>query len=153
MDSRKIIELVKQLREETGAGVMECKKALERSGGDLAKAKKEIEKMGFAKAAKKANRETSQGYVATYTHSNGKTGVIVEILSESDFVAKNEQFRLFTKNLCLQITAMNPKNIDELLSQEYIREPEKTIGDLVKETIAKFGENIKIGRFERYEIS
>ncbi|MBU2592512.1 translation elongation factor Ts, partial [Patescibacteria group bacterium] len=103
MDSRKIIELVKQLREETGAGVMECKKALERSGGDLAKAKKEIEKMGFAKAAKKANRETSQGYVATYTHSNGKTGVIVEILSESDFVAKNEQFRLFTKNLCLQI--------------------------------------------------
>jgi len=152
MDSKKIIELVKQLRGETGAGIMECKKALEQSEGNLAKAKKEIAKMGFTKAAKKADRETSQGYIATYTHANGKTGVIVEILCESDFVAKNEEFRLFAKNLCLQITAMNPKNLKELLSQEYIRDPEKMVGDLVKETIAKFGENIRIGRFERYEI-
>jgi len=148
----KILDLVKDLREQTGAGVMTCKKALEESKGNLEKAKEILKEKGLAKAAEKKDRETKAGFVATYTHNSGKIGVIVEILCESDFVAKNEDFRNFTKEICLQITAMAPKDLKELLKQEYIRDPSKTINDLVKATIAKFGENIKIEKFERYEI-
>jgi len=151
--NKKIVEQVKKLRGETGAGVMECKKALEESKGNLTKAKEVLKKAGLAKAAKKSERETHQGYVASYTHANGKIGVVVEILSESDFVSRNKEFKAFAKNLTLQIAAMVPKNLKELLSQNYIREPEKTISDLLNELVSKFGENIKIGRFERIEIS
>lgn len=150
--SENLIELVKKLREETGAGVMECKKVLEETSGDLDRAKEILRKQGLAKAEKKVERETKEGYVATYTHSNGKIGVVVEVYCESDFVARNDQFRQFARELCLQIAAMAPKNNEELLSQAYIRDPSKTVEQLVKETIAKFGENIKIGRFERFEI-
>lgn len=149
---KKIIKQVKKLRGETGAGVMECKKALEESKGDLTKAKEVLKKSGLAKAAKKSERETHQGYIASYTHTNGKIGVIVEILSESDFVSRNEEFKTFAKNLTLQIASMAPKNLKELLTQNYIRESEKTVSDLLNELISKFGENIKIGRFERIEI-
>jgi len=149
---KKIIELVKQLRLDTGAGVMKCKKALENTKGDLKKAKEVLRKQGLAKAKKKSGRETHQGYVATYTHANGKIGVIIKILCESDFVAKNADFQEFAKNLCLQITAMAPKNIKELLAQDYIKEDDKTIDDLVKSIIVKFGENIKLDKFERFEI-
>lgn len=150
--TKNILDLVKQLRKETGVGIMECKAALEETKGNLEKAKKVLEKKGLKKAAEKSERETNQGYIVTYTHANGKIGVIAEIFCESDFVAKNSDFLNFAKEICLQITAMAPKNLKELLSQEYIREPEKTIEDLLKMTIAKFGENIKIGKFERYEI-
>jgi len=149
---KKIVELVKQLRQETGAGIMECKKALEETKGDLEKAKQILRERGMARAEKKAERETKEGYVATYTHSNGKIGVMVEVLSESDFVARNDEFRQFARELCLQIAAMAPKNEEELLAQAYIRDPAKTVEQLIKETIARFGENIKIGRFERFEI-
>ena len=149
---KKIVELVKQLRQETGAGVMECKKALEEAKGDLEKARQILKKRGIAKAEKKAERETKEGYVATYTHSNGKIGVMIEVYCESDFVARNDQFRQFAKELSLQIAAMAPKDRKELLSQAYIRDPNKTVEQLIKETIAKFGENIKVGRFERFEI-
>lgn len=149
---KNILDLVKQLREETRAGVMDCKRVLEEAKGDLKKAKQLLEKKGIAKAEKKAERETKQGYVATYTHSTGKIGVMVEFLCESDFVSRSDDFRQFTKDLCLQIAAMAPKNIKELKAQEYIREPGMTIEKLLKMTIAKFGENIKINRFERFEI-
>jgi len=146
------LEIVKQLREETGAGIMDCKSALEKAKGDFKKAKEILEEEGAQKAAEKAERATSQGYIATYTHSTGKIGAMVEILCETDFVARNEEFRQFAKEICLQVAAMAPKNQKQLLKQEYIRDPSKTIDQLIKATIAKFGENIKIGRFERIEI-
>ena len=152
MDKKQLIELVKQLRQETGAGVMECKKILEETKGDIKKAKAILKKRGVAQAEKKATRETREGYIASYTHSNGKIGAIVEVFCETDFVARNEEFRRFAHELCLQIVAMAPKDQAKLLKQVYIRDPSKTIEQLVKETIAKFGENIKIGRFERFEI-
>lgn len=150
--NKKLIELVKQLREKTGAGVMECKKTLEETDGDLEKDKKLLEKEGMTKAGKRAGRETKQGYVATYTHGTGKIGVVVEVLSETDFVARGDDFRQFAQDLCLQVAAMSPKNVKELKSQEYIRDPKRTIDELLKSMIAKFGENIKIGRFKRFEI-
>jgi len=149
---KKIIELVKQLRQDTGAGVMECKKALEDAKDDIEKAKKILQKQGLAKAKKKSERETGQGYVATYTHVNGKIGVMIKILCESDFVAKNAEFQQFAKDLCLQVAAMGPKNARQLLSQDFIKDPGLTIDKLVKLIIAKFGENIKIDKIERFEI-
>jgi elongation factor Ts len=143
---------VKKLRKETGAGIMDCKSALEEAKGDFEKAKKIIEKRGIEKAAKKQERATCQGYVATYTHSTGKVGAIVEVLCETDFVARNEDFQSFAREICLQVAAMDPKNDKELLKQEYIRDPSKKIEEVVKTHIAKFGENIRIRNFQRFEI-
>ncbi len=146
------VKLVAKLRRETGGGVMACRDALVKAGGDYQKAKKILEKEGIKKAAKKQGRETKQGYVATYTHATGKIGVVVEVFCETDFVARNREFQRFTRELCLQVAAMNPKNEKELLKQAYIREPEKTVDEFLKSQIAKFGENIRIGRFQRFEI-
>jgi len=148
----KIIELVKKIRTETGLGIMEIKAALEEVGGDEKKAKEILKAKGFAKAEKRAERETHQGRVATYTHSTGKIGVMVELLCETDFVAKNEDFLAVAKDLCLQVAAMNPKDVKELLEQEFIKDPTMKIKDMVTALNAKFGENIKIGRMERFEI-
>jgi len=150
--NKKMIELVKQLRKDTGAGVMECKKALEKAKSDIKKAKKILQKQGMIKAKKKSERETNQGYVATYTHANGRVGVMVKILCESDFVAKNAEFQRFARDLCLQVAAMSPKNVKQLLSQDFIKDAEFTIDELVNSVIAKFGENIKIDKIERFEI-
>jgi len=152
MENKKIIELVKKIREETGLGVMEIKSALEKSGGDEKKAKEIPKSKGYEKAEKRAERETHQGRVATYTHSTGKIGVMVELLCETDFVAKNENFLSVAKDLCLQVAAMDPKDTKELLEQEFIKDPTLKIKDLVTALSAKFGENIKIGRIERFEI-
>ncbi len=152
MENKKIIELVKKIREETGLGVMEIKSALEKSGGDEKKAKEILKSKGYEKAEKRAERETHQGRVATYTHSTGKIGVMVELLCETDFVAKNENFLSVAKDLCLQVAAMDPKDTKELLEQEFIKDPTLKIKDLVTALSAKFGENIKIGRIERFEI-
>jgi len=146
------LEIIKKLRLATGAGIIDCKNAFQEAKGDFAKAKKILEKKALKKAKEKINRPTAQGFIATYTHSTGKIGAMVEILSETDFVARNEEFRQFAKEICLQIAAMNPKNLKELLKQEYIRDPAKTINELMKSNIVKFGENIKIGRFARFEI-
>ena len=151
-DTKKLVEQVKKLREETGAGVMACKRALDESKGDMKKAKEIIAKKGLAKAEEKAGRETKQGWVASYTHSTGRVGVVVSLLCETDFVARGEDFQSLAKELCLQVAAMNPKNEKELLDQEYIRDPAKKIRDLIKESIAKLGENIKVGSFNRTEI-
>jgi elongation factor Ts len=152
MDNKKIIELVKKIRTETGLGIMKIKSALGEANGDEAKAKKILKEKGFKKAESKAERETHQGRVATYTHSTGKIGVMVELLCETDFVAKHEDFVALTKDLCLQVTAMNPKNVKELLKQEFIKDASVTIDEMVKVLIVKFGENMKINRFERFEI-
>jgi len=131
---------------------MEIKSALEKSGGDEKKAKEILKSKGYEKAEKRAERETHQGRVATYTHSTGKIGVMVELLCETDFVAKNENFLSVAKDLCLQVAAMDPKDTKELLEQEFIKDPTLKIKDLVTALSAKFGENIKIGRIERFEI-
>ena len=152
MDNNKIIELVKKIRAELGLGIMEIKAALEEAGGDEIKAKEILKEKGFKKAESKAERETHQGRVATYTHSTGKIGVMVEVLCETDFVAKHEDFVGFTKDLCLQIAAMDPENVETLVKQEFIKDSSKTIDEMLKALISKFSENMKIGRFSRFEI-
>lgn len=152
MDNKKIIELVKKLRAEMGLGIMEIKAALEEAEGDEKRAKEILKEKGFKKAESKTERETNQGRVATYTHSTGKIGVMVELLCETDFVAKNEDFLALTRDLCLQVAAMNPETVEELLKQEFIKDSSKTIDEMIKALIAKFGENMKINRFARFEI-
>ncbi|MFA5828294.1 MAG: translation elongation factor Ts [Candidatus Shapirobacteria bacterium] len=152
METKKLIELVKKLREELGLGMMEIKAALEEAEGNESKAREILKEKGFQKAEKKADRETHQGRVATYTHATGKIGVMVELLCETDFVAKNEEYMALAKDLCLQVAAMNPKDAKALLKQDFIKDPSKTVSDLIKALVAKFGENIKLGRIGRFEI-
>ncbi|KKS84854.1 MAG: Elongation factor Ts [Candidatus Gottesmanbacteria bacterium GW2011_GWA1_43_11] len=140
---------VKSLREKTGAGVNECCKALDESKGNLVKAESWLKARGIEKAAKKEGRETRQGIVESYIHHQGKIGVLVELNCETDFVARTDDFRKLAHELAMQISAMDPKNVDELLKQEYIRDPQMTVSDLVKQTIAKIGENIQVTRFSR----
>lgn len=145
-------EQIKKLRDETGAGVMRVKAVLEEVKGDEKKALDILKKEGFAKVAKREGRETGQGIVASYIHHNGKIGVIVEILCETDFVAKNELTVNLGKEVSLQIASMNPKDVKELEEMDFIKDGSKKISDLVKEVIAKTGENIKIGKFARIEV-
>jgi elongation factor Ts len=152
MDNNKIIELVKKIRNETGLGIMEIKAALEEAQGDEKKAKDILKAKGLKKAETKTERETHQGRVATYTHTTGKIGVMVELLCETDFVAKHEDFMELTKDICLQIAAMNPENVDELLKQEFIKDASSTIEEKIKGLVVKFGENMKLTRFARFEI-
>lgn len=142
------INLVKELREETGAGIADCRVALEESGGDLAHAKEILHKKGLDQASEKSDREVSAGVVETYAHA-GKVGVLVEVLCETDFVAKTQDFKTLAHEIALQIASMDPKDVDELVGQDYIRDPSQKIGDLIKSAIAKLGENIKIGKFAR----
>ncbi len=152
MDNKQIIELVKKIRNETGLGIMEIKAALEEASGDEKKAKEILKSKGLKKAETKTERETHQGRVATYTHSTGKIGVMVELLCETDFVAKHEDFVELTKDICLQIAAMDPKDVDELLKQEFIKDTSMTIEEKIKGLVVKFGENMKLNRFARFEI-
>lgn len=146
------LELIKQLREKTAAGVADVRLALEESKGDLKKAEEILRKKGFERAAGKAGRATSQGLIDSYVHANAKVGSMVELLCETDFVARTAEFKELAHELCLQVASMNPKDNSDLLKQEYVRDPSKTIGDLIKETIAKLGENITLGRFSRFEL-
>jgi elongation factor Ts len=152
MDNKKIIESVKKIRLETGLGIMEIKAALEESKGDESKAKEILKEKGFKKAETKSERETHQGRVATYTHSTGKIGVMVELLCETDFVAKHEDFVNLTKDICLQVAAMNPETVEDLLKQEFIKDSSVTIEQMIKTLVVKFGENMKLNRFARFEI-
>ena len=152
MDNKQIIELVKKIRNETGLGIMEIKAALEEAEGDEKKAKEILKAKGLKKAETKTERETHQGRVATYTHTTGKIGVMVELLCETDFVAKHEDFVDLTKDICLQIAAMDPENVDELLKQEFIKDSSVTIEEKIKGLVVKFGENMKLTRFARFEI-
>ncbi len=142
------IDQIKQLREETGAGIADCREALEQSGGDMDKAKETLKKKGLDKAASKAEREVKTGVIETYSHG-GRVGVLVELLCETDFVAKTEDFKNLAHELALQVASMKPDSVSELLEQEYIRDSSMSVDQLVKGVIGKLGENIQVGRFER----
>ena len=143
---------IKKLREETGAGVMDCKKALTEASGDYKKAMELVKERGLAKAEKKADRETKEGYIASYVHATGKIGALVELQCETDFVARNEELRQLGKDIAMQVVAMKPADLDELLKQEFIKDPSVTIETLVKEKSGKLGEKLVLSRFQRLEV-
>lgn len=146
------LDLLKKLRQETMEGVSDCRQALEDANGDFEKAKKLLRERGLAKAEKKAGKETGEGIVASYIHANGKIGVIVALNCETDFVAANDEFKKLAHEIALHIAATNPKDVPELMAQGFIRDPQVTISDLIKGTIAKIGENIIVTKFSRIEI-
>lgn len=146
------VETIKRLREETGAPVIRVKKVLEEFDGDEKKAHELLTKEGFEKATKRAERETREGRVFSYIHHSGKIGVMVEVLCETDFVARNELFGELGKNMAMQIAFSDPKNKEDLLAQEFIKDPSKKMADLVKAVIAKTGENVRVGNFSRLQI-
>jgi len=191
-----LTEMIKELREATGAGVLDCKKALEAADGDLQKATEALRKKGLSKAAKKASRTTADGRVETYVHPGDKLGVMIEVDCETDFVARTDDFKSLCHELAMQVAASSPQWVSRedvpadvvakesevymaqvpagkpehiveriiegkmgkfygencLMEQAYIRDDEKTISQLVTETIAKLGENIVIKRFARFQI-
>lgn len=144
-------EAVQKIREKTGAGIMECKRALEETRGDLEKALKLIEAKGIAGAGKKGERKTGAGHIETYIHA-GRIGVLLEIRCETDFVARSDQFRLLAHEIAMQVAAMAPETPEELLKHSYIKDPAVSIENLIKKNIAIFGENIKVEKFCRYEV-
>ena len=161
------MEKIKELRERTSAGVMDCKRALDQTGGDMEEAEKLLAEWGMASAAKKADRVTAQGLIDQYIHAGGRIGVIVEVNCETDFVARTEEFKNLAHNIAMQVAAQNPRFVSEdelpedfeglptdsvLLLQPYIKDPSKSIRDLVNEAIGKTGENIQVKRFSRFEI-
>ena len=143
--------LVKELREKTGAGMMDCKKVLTETDGDMEKAIELLRERGIAKAAKKSGRVAAEGLVEAYISEDGKVGAIVEVNSETDFVGKNEEFKTFVKNVAKQVVEKNPKDVEDLLNQEAIFEAGKTVNEALVEKIATIGENLSIRRFARFE--
>jgi len=144
-------ENVQKLREITGAGVMECKRALEEAKGNFDKAISIIHEKGEVIAQKKKERNTAAGILESYIH-NERVGVLLEVRCETDFVAHSKEFKELAHNLSMQITAMAPKNIEYLLKQMYIKDETMKVESLIKQVIAKVGENIRVERFCRYEI-
>lgn len=145
------IDQIKQLREETGLSISECKKALEQAGGNLKEAKETLKEWGRKFAADKQEREAGQGVVESYVHPGKRIGAMVELRCESDFVARSLDFQKLAHELCLQLAAISPKEVP-LPEQPWIRDETKKIKDLIDEAIAKFGENIVLKNFVRYEI-
>lgn len=169
------VDVIKELREMTSCGVIECKKALEEALGDINKAKAVLQKRGLELAAKKGSRTAKEGCIEAYVHLGSKIGVLVEVNCETDFVAKNEDFRRFTKDVAMHIAALNPKYIKRedipeealkeqpdqeryirevcLLEQPFVRDGQKTIQECLNSLIASIGENIFISRFTRYKVN
>ena len=169
------VDTIKALREMTSCGVIECKNALEKAGGDLNQAKKILQKRGLELAAKKGGRDAKEGRIEAYIHQGAKIGVIVEVNSETDFVAKNEEFCKFTKDVAMHIAATNPIYVKKddipkdvladqedaetfikekcLLEQPFVKDDKKTVNDLVTALVASMGENIFISRFIRYKVN
>ena len=160
-------DIVKELREITGAGVMECKKVLEEADGNIQQATEMLKDRGLALAQKKASRDANQGLIECYVHQGGQIGVIVEVNCETDFVARTTEFKELAHDIALQIAAMSPQFIQTddipqgmdtdpqsvcLLLQPFIKDPARNIQDRITETVAKIGENIKIRRFCRFEL-
>ena len=157
---------IKQLRDETGAPVMDCKKALEDANGDLSLAKEKLRDRGAAIAEKKADRVAAQGVIDAYIHGGGRIGVLIEVNCETDFVARNEDFKRLVHDLAMQVAATDPRWIGNeaeapteypdhempLLKQPFIRDEKRTIQDLLHEAIGKLNENIVVRRFQRYEL-
>lgn len=171
-------DMIKKLREATGAGIMDAKRALEEHAGDLDKAKDFLRQQGLAKAGKKADRAATDGLVDTYIHAQGRIGAMVEVSCETDFVARTDDFKGLTKDICMQVAAMSPRFVKRdditeeqwgdlerefgdresaakavvLSEQAFIKDAKRSIGDLVTDAIAKLGENIVIRRFARFEL-
>jgi elongation factor Ts len=158
---------VKELRDQSGAGIMQCRKALIESDGDIEKALEILKKQSLVKAAKKAERPAVEGLIEAYIHTGGRVGAMVELNCETDFVARTEEFKQLAHHLAMQVAAMNPHFTTEeeykpkteeepqtacLLLQADIKEPDKTVKEIITETIAKVGENIKVSRFARFEL-
>ena len=142
---------VKELREKTGAGMMDCKKVLTETNGDEEKAIELLRERGIAKAAKKSDRIAAEGLVDTYISEDGKVGVVVEVNAETDFVAKNDEFKSFVKDVAKQVAETNPASVETLLEEKSIAEADKTVGEVLTNKIATIGENMSIRRFERFE--
>jgi elongation factor Ts len=159
-------ETIKMLREQTSAGIMECKRALQESGGDIAVATEILKQRGHAMAKKKESRVARQGLVEAYVHGGGRIGALIEVNCESDFVARTAEFRELAHDLAMQVVAAKPRFLgredvpsgeeaadeDCLLLQPFIKDPGKNVQDVITETIAKVKENIKIRRFVRFEL-
>lgn len=143
---------IKKLREQTGAGIADCRKALEESRGDFKVAAELLKTWGIDKAAAKSDRVVGAGLVETYIHSGGRVGSMVEINCETDFVARTDEFKNLAHEVAMQVAAMDPKGVEELLAQDYIRDSSRTIETIVRETIAKIGENVQVKRFMRFEL-
>ncbi len=138
------LDQIKELREETGAGIMDVRKALTESDGDTKKAKEWLEKKGMKRAAEKSERETEAGYVFSYVHFNGKVGSLIKLACETDFVAKTEDFQNLGKEIAMQVASMKPETVEDLLKQDYLRDTSKTIEAMIKLISGKTGENIKV---------
>lgn len=160
-------QMIKELREQCGAGVMDCRTALVKTEGDLDKALAILKEKGLVKAQKRAERVTMQGLVESYIHTAGRIGALVELNCETDFVARTDDFKCLVHDIAMQVAALAPKYISEedkpkddetpavevcLLSQPFIKDPTKTIKDLIVDTVSKTGENIRVRRFARYEL-
>ena len=143
--------LVKELREKTGAGMMDCKKVLTETNGDLEKASELLRERGIAKAAKKSGRVAAEGLVEAYISEDGKVGAAIEVNSETDFVAKNEEFKTFVADVARQVALKNPATVEELLAQESIAVAGKTVQEVLIDKIATIGENMSVRRFVRFE--
>lgn len=146
-------EDIKKLRESTNAPVMDCKRALEETNGDIEKAKKHLAKLGVDRAQKKKDREASEGLIYAYIHNVGKVGAMVEVNCETDFVAKTDDFKKLVHEIAMQVASMDPKDVEELMEQTYIRDTKKNIKLLIDEAIGVLGENIKVARFTRYSLA
>ena len=161
------VESVKALRQLTGAGVMDSKNALQEANGDMAQAEEILREKGIASAMKKSSRATNEGLVESYIHSGGRIGAIVEMNCETDFVARTNEYKSLAHDIAMQVAAMDPKYLDAsdipdgedenpeqvcLLQQAFIKEPSKTVQDLVNEVVGKIGENIRIRRFSRFAL-
>jgi len=143
---------IKKLREVTGARVLDCKKALEEAEGDFKKAEDLVAKKGLARAEKSQDRATTAGLIAQYVHVNGKVGALVEIRCETDFVAQNSEFKEMAKDIAMQVAAMNPETVEELLSQDFIKDSSLNIETLIKLLSGKIGEKMVLSRFTRFEL-
>ncbi len=144
-------QLVKELREKTGAGMMDCKKVLMETNGDMERAAELLREKGITKAAKKSDRIAAEGLVYCYLSDDKKVGVVLEVNAETDFVAKNEEFRTFVANTAKQIAIKSPKDVQDLLAEKSIDDSSKTIQEILTDKIATIGENMSIRRFERFE--
>ncbi len=145
------IEIIQKLRDATGAGVMACKKAFAEAKGDFEKAGALIKERGLVKVEQKSGRSTGSGLLETYLH-NDRVGVMLELRCETDFVARSDVFKGLAHDVVMQIAAMEPADVDNLLSQPYIKNEAITVSDLIKDAIARVGENIQVKRFCRYEL-
>ena len=161
------LESIKTLRSRTSAGVMDCKRALEETGGDLAKAEELLKQRGVALAGRKAARDVREGVVECYIHTGNRVGAMVELNCETDFVARTEEFKELAHSLAMQVAAMAPRYVDNgevppedtvnpeeacLLEQPFIKDPSRTVGELISDLVARMGENVRVRRFERFAL-